>query len=138
MARQPSVARPQPADEPAVGADLPHFSATRLATDMGAVTREVMRRGAAVITRHESPAMVLVSIDRYAELERGSAPDLHALSARFDALYAHMQEPGVAESTLAGLGLSAPAREPASTRGGKASRNAVTAPVATARARRRK
>ena len=107
MARSRSSAAPTPIGDVAIGAGLPRFSSTRLATDIGTVTREVMREGAAVITRHDSPMMVLVSIDRYAELERASTPDLDALSDRFDALYARMQTPGVAQHTLAALDLDA-------------------------------
>ena len=84
---------------------LPEFSSTRLATGIGAITREVIKRGAAVITKHDAPVMVLVSIERYAEMERAAAPDLDALTSRFDALYARMQAQGVAERTIAALEL---------------------------------
>ena len=84
---------------------LPEFSSTRLATGIGAITREVMKRGAAVITKHDEPVMVLMSIDRYAELEKAAAPDLDALTNRFDAMYARMQAPGVAKRTIAALDL---------------------------------
>ena len=107
MARSSSPAAPAPTADVTIGAGLTRFSSTRLATDIGAVTREVMREGAAVITRHDAPMMVLVSIDRYAELERASTPDLDALSSRFDALYGRMQAPGVAQHTLAALDLDA-------------------------------
>ena len=85
---------------------LSEFSSTSLATGIGAITREVMKRGAAVITKHDEPVMVLVSIERYAELERAAAPDLDALTDRFDAMYAPMQSPGVAERTIAALSLN--------------------------------
>ena len=84
---------------------LPEFSSTSLATEIGAITREVSKRGAVVITRHDAPVMVLVSIERYAELERAATPDLDALTARFDAMYSRMQAPGVAERTIAALDL---------------------------------
>lgn len=86
---------------------LPEFSSTRLATGIGAVTREVLRSGAAVITRHDAPVMVLLSIERYAQLEQAAAPPLDALSRRFDALYARMQEPGVAGRSIGALDLDA-------------------------------
>lgn len=85
---------------------LPPFSSTELATSVGAVTREVMQRGAVVITKHQEPVMVLMSIERYVELERAGAPDLDLLTDRFDELYARMQGPGVAEKTIAALDLS--------------------------------
>ena len=84
---------------------LPEFSSTRLATGIGALTREVMKRGAAVITKHNAPVMVLVSIERYAELEKAATPDLGALTERFDAMYARMQSPEVAGRTIAALDL---------------------------------
>ena len=86
-------------------AGLPEFSSTSLATGISAITREVIKRGAAGITKHEQPVMVLVSIERYAELEKAAAPDLDALTARFDAMYARMQAPGAAERTIAALDL---------------------------------
>lgn len=85
---------------------LHEFSSTSLATGIGAITREVMKRGAAVITKHNEPIMVLVSIERYAELERAAAPDLDALTDQFDAMYARMQAPGVAERTITALDLN--------------------------------
>lgn len=86
---------------------LPEIPATKLANQAGAVTREVLRRGAAVITKHDEPVMVLMSVERYAELERAAAPDLGELTREFDALYARMQAPGVAEQTIAALDLGA-------------------------------
>lgn len=71
--------------------DLPSFSATKLASGMQAVTHTVMARGAVVITRHERPAMVLMSVERYLQLEQASEPDLDALTHRFDDMFARMQ-----------------------------------------------
>ncbi len=84
---------------------LPPFSSTELATSVGAVTREVMQRGAVVITKHDEPVMVLMSIERYLELERAGTPNLDLLTARFDDLYARIQAPGVADRTIAALDL---------------------------------
>ena len=67
--------------------DLPSFSATKLASGMQAVASTVMARGAVVITRHEKPAMVLMSVERYLQME----PDLEALTHRFDDMFARMQ-----------------------------------------------
>src|SRR5438093_770238 len=95
----------QAADVARAISGLPEFSSTSLATGIGAITREVMKRGAAVITKHDEPVMVLISIERYAQLEKAAAPDLDALTDRFDAMYARMQAPGVAERTIAALDL---------------------------------
>lgn len=92
---------------------LPEFSATALATGMGNVTREVLKKGAAVITKHAEPVMVLLSVERYLQLERASAPDLDAWTRRFDELYAHMQSPGISGKTIDALDLDAGHKEPA-------------------------
>jgi hypothetical protein len=88
---------------------MAHFPSTRLATGIGSITREVMRRGAALITKHDQPVMVLMSVERYAQLEKVATPDLGALTQRFDALYARMQAPGADERVLGALDLT-PAR----------------------------
>lgn len=78
--------------------NLPSFSATKLASGMQAVTTTVMARGAVVITRHERPAMVLMSLERYLQMEQASEPDLDALSRRFDDMVAHMQGEAAAQA----------------------------------------
>jgi PHD/YefM family antitoxin component YafN of YafNO toxin-antitoxin module len=85
--------------------DLTPFSSTELATAVGTVTRAVLQRGAVVITKHDEPVMVLMSLERYVELERAGTPDLDLLTDRFDELYARMQAPGVAERSIAALDL---------------------------------
>lgn len=81
----------RPAGIERLARNLPSFSATKLASGMQAVTSTVMARGAVVITRHERPAMVLMSVERYLQMEQASEPDLDALTHRFDEMFAHMQ-----------------------------------------------
>lgn len=71
--------------------NLAAVSATSLVGGMQKVTRTVMREGAVVITRHDEPTMVLLSVERYLELERAAEPNLDALTQRFDDLFARMQ-----------------------------------------------
>ena len=78
--------------------ELPSFSATKLASGMQAVASTVMSRGAVVITRHERPSMVLMSVERYLEMERASEPNLEALTHRFDEMFARMQGEGAAQA----------------------------------------
>lgn len=126
--------------DPTIGAgsaaSLTRFTSTSLATEIGIVTREVTRRGAAIITRHDVPVMVLVSLERYAELEKAAAPDLAALTSRFDRLYARMQSPEVAGRTIEALDLVAGkvARRKAPARG-RVSRGGGPDMVKPARAR---
>ncbi|MDM0010210.1 hypothetical protein QTI51_38555 [Variovorax sp. J22G73] len=78
--------------------DLPSFSATKLASGMQAVSHTVMARGAVVITRHDRPSMVLMSVERYLQMEQASEPDLKALTCRFDDMFARMQGEAAAQA----------------------------------------
>lgn len=71
--------------------ELPTVSATKLVAGMQKVTSAVMSHGAIVVTKHDEPTMVLMSIDRYLKLERAAAPDLDALTRQFDEMFARMQ-----------------------------------------------
>ena len=71
--------------------DLPRVSATHLVAGMPSVTSTVMAEGAVLITRHDQPTMVLLSVDRYLKLEKAAEPNLDALTSRFDDMYARMQ-----------------------------------------------
>jgi PHD/YefM family antitoxin component YafN of YafNO toxin-antitoxin module len=78
--------------------DLPSFSATKLASGMQAVSSTVMARGAVVITRHEKPSMVLMSVERYLEMEQASEPNLEALTHHFDDMFSRMQGEAAAQA----------------------------------------
>ena len=93
-----STASVRPAEIERLTRDLPSFSATRLATGMQSVTSTVMARGAVVITRHEQPSMVLMSVERYLKLEQAAEPNLDALTSRFDDMFARMQGDAAAEA----------------------------------------
>lgn len=84
-----SVSRPEDIDRFTRG--LPAVSATKLVAGMQKVTSAVMTHGAVVVTRHDQPAMVLMSIERYLELEQAAEPDLDALTRQFDDMFARMQ-----------------------------------------------
>ena len=78
--------------------ELPTVSATRLVAGMQKVTSAVLAEGAVVVTRHDQPSMVLMSIDRYLKLRQAAEPDLDNLTRQFDDMYARMQVPGTAEA----------------------------------------
>ena len=71
--------------------DFASVSATNLVAGMQKVTSTVMAKGAVVITRHDEPAMVLMSVDRYLKLEQAAEPNLDALTHQFDDMLARMQ-----------------------------------------------
>src|SRR5579864_4975423 len=84
-----AISRPEAIDRFTRG--LPAFSATRLFPGQQKETSAVMAHGAVVVTRHDEPAMVLMSIDRYLALEQAAEPDLDALTQQFDDMFARMQ-----------------------------------------------
>jgi PHD/YefM family antitoxin component YafN of YafNO toxin-antitoxin module len=76
---------------------LPSVSATKLVAGMQKVSSAVMAHGAVVVTRHDEPTMVLMSIDRYLKLEQAAEPNLDALTRRFDDMFSKMQQPQAAQ-----------------------------------------
>lgn len=104
-AQSASVAR-RPAEIERLTRELPSVSATQLASGMQSVTSTVMARGAVVITRHEQPSMVLMSVERYLNLEQAAAPDLDALTDRFDAMFARMQGEAAAQAMADAFAMS--------------------------------
>jgi hypothetical protein len=96
MSSSAAISRPEAIDRFTRG--LPAFSATRLVAGMQKVTSAVMAHGAVVVTRHDEPSMVLMSIDRYLALEQAAEPDLDALTKQFDDMFARMQGGAAAQA----------------------------------------
>ena len=82
-------------DQPST-AQLPSVSATQLVAGIQKVGRTVAAHGAVLITKHDQPAFVLMSVEHYRELQRAAEPDLGALGGEFDAMLARMQDQGEA------------------------------------------
>ena len=80
--------------EQAIADQLPSVSATQLVAGIQKVGRAVAAHGAVLITKHDQPAYVLMSVERYREMQRAAEPDLGALSGEFDAMFARMQSQG--------------------------------------------
>lgn len=132
----PAASMPSPQD--LLTRRLSSVTASKLVGGMQQVTHEVMTKGAIVITRHEVPTMVMLSVERYLALERAAEPDLQGLTQQFDDLLARMQTPdavrGMAqafEMTPAQLGRAA-ARAVAPAAGGASNRSAKPAKPAKA------
>jgi prevent-host-death family protein len=80
--------------EQAIADQLPSVSATQLVAGIQKVGRTVATHGAVLITKHDQPAYVLMSVERYREMQRAAEPDLGALGGEFDAMLARMQGQG--------------------------------------------
>ncbi|MFN0062990.1 MAG: type II toxin-antitoxin system prevent-host-death family antitoxin [Myxococcaceae bacterium] len=68
-------------------------AATDAKNEFGAVLDSAVRDGAVVITKHDAPKAVLVSVERMSNVLAKREPDLRALSLEFDTLVAKMQTP---------------------------------------------
>jgi PHD/YefM family antitoxin component YafN of YafNO toxin-antitoxin module len=86
--------------------NLPSFSATKLVGGMQKVTSAVMAHGAVLVTRHDEPAMVLMSVDRYLKLEQAAEPNLDVLTSQFDEMFARMQDAKAAQSMAEAFGMT--------------------------------
>jgi prevent-host-death family protein len=80
--------------EQALADQLPSVSATQLVAGIQKVSRAVATHGAVLITKHDQPTYVLMSVERYREMQRAAEPDLGALGGEFDAMLARMQSQG--------------------------------------------
>jgi antitoxin Phd len=69
-------------------------TATEAKTRFGPLLETAIRGGSVVITKHDAPKAVLLSIAEFEALGGSRQPDLNALSAEFDSLAARLQTPG--------------------------------------------
>ena len=67
------------------------FSATKAKNDFGTVLDRVLQGDVVVVTKHDAPKAVIISIEDYQALSKGAARALDALTAEFDALLDRMQ-----------------------------------------------
>lgn len=75
------------------GEPAPSFSATDAKKQFGRVLDMVLRGGAVVITKHDAPKAVVLSMDEFHALTQATERTLATLSGEFDALLAGMQTP---------------------------------------------
>src|SRR5205823_9041676 len=69
------------------------ISATAAKNEFGQVLEKAMQGMTVVITRHDAPKAVLLSMDEFNALSHATQNKLDALSGEFDALLARMQTP---------------------------------------------
>jgi prevent-host-death family protein len=67
------------------------ITATDAKNKLGELLDSVIQGGMVVITKHETPKAVLLSMDEYAALSRATQTRLDALNGEFDSMLAGMQ-----------------------------------------------
>jgi prevent-host-death family protein len=68
-------------------------TATDAKKQFARILETVLQGGAVVITKHDAPKAILLSVDEFSALTRSADSTLDTLTAEFDALYARMQTP---------------------------------------------
>lgn len=69
------------------------MTASEAKSEFGRVLETALRDGAVVITRHDAPRAVLISIEDFNALSGGAAAQLDVLDREFDELLDRMQLP---------------------------------------------
>jgi prevent-host-death family protein len=96
-------AAPAPPALPGVARTIP---ATEAQNAFGQVLDAVTAGQVVAVTRHNAVRAVVVPIDRYRQLVAHEAGTLEALGARFEALYARMQDAAVRAATATAVDAS--------------------------------
>lgn len=69
------------------------LTATQAKNEFGRLLEKVIEGGLVVITKHDAPKAVLISIEEFNALSRAGELSLNTLSDEFDAVLARMQKP---------------------------------------------
>jgi antitoxin Phd len=69
------------------------FTATEVKNEFGRILEKAIQGETVVITKHDSPKAVLISVDQFNALKHAPEFKLDTLSGEFDALLARMQSP---------------------------------------------
>ncbi|HUM06985.1 MAG TPA: type II toxin-antitoxin system Phd/YefM family antitoxin [Terriglobales bacterium] len=73
-------------------------TATAAKNQFGQLLEKAMRGEVVVITRHDAPKAVLISMDEYTSLAGAAESRISSLSAEFDAMLMRMQRPGARQA----------------------------------------
>lgn len=76
-------------------------TATEAKNKFGHLLESAMQGGIVVITKHDAPKAVLISMEEYTALSSAPESRINALSAEFDSLLMRMQGPAVRGSMQA-------------------------------------
>jgi prevent-host-death family protein len=82
------------------------FTATDAKKRFGRVLDMVLRGGAVIITKHDAPRAIMLSMDEFNALAKATERTLDTLSADFDAMLARMQTPRARAQMKAAFGAS--------------------------------
>jgi len=69
------------------------YTATQAKNEFGHLLEQAIHGTTVVITKHDSPRAVLISMDQFESLQNAPQTKLNALSGQFDALLERMQKP---------------------------------------------
>ena len=81
--------------------DRASVTATEAKNRFGRLLEKAMQGGVVVITKHDEPKAVLISMKEYTTLSNAPESRINSLSAEFDSLLMRMQGPGVRKSMQA-------------------------------------
>lgn len=79
--------------KPAATTNALTVTATEAKTRFGPLLETAIRGGAVIITRHDTPKAVMLSMAAFEALGGSRQPDLKTLSKEFDGLLARLQAP---------------------------------------------
>jgi antitoxin Phd len=82
------------------------ITASEAKSEFGRVLDMAVQGGAVVITKHDVPKAVMVSVETFNALSRASETRLDSLSLEFDALLAKLQTPKARRGMKAGFAAS--------------------------------
>jgi len=82
------------------------FTATQAKNEFGRILERAIRGETVVITKHDAPKAVLISMDQFRALKRAPELQLDTLSGEFDALLARLQDSKARTAMKAAFGAS--------------------------------
>ncbi len=85
-------------------AESARFTATQAKNEFGRALEMALHGETVVITKHDAPKAILISMDEFAKLTHAAESTLHTLSEEFDELLARMQSPKARAGMKAAFG----------------------------------
>ncbi|HWF13409.1 MAG TPA: type II toxin-antitoxin system Phd/YefM family antitoxin [Candidatus Acidoferrales bacterium] len=90
-ARRNAISAVRPAPE--APGESARFSATQAKNEFARALELALQGGSVVITKHDAPKAILISMDEFNKLTRAAEYNLNTLSAEFDTMLDRMQTP---------------------------------------------